>query len=467
MPLVHRKTANLHKEGNLIMNKIARRVFMVLAIMGVLFMALIAIFEIHRLYELRQNIEKIQDFAQRNDIVLKQTKDVQDRDNVLFSVKSNSDTNLAVKVSEELFNQKRPYKDYSLFAKLKKCSLENDGGIITFSANVDGECCFEGGDQECNYTFNLNGTRKRVFIPTSINEIETIKANIKSCIESAIKSIMPEDDVKKLNIKVLLYGETDVDYTKFAQEDFLYLNEKLTGAKNGAILLILFFLLYLFTLLSFIFPSRMVARAMFAGIALFISTYLTGGVAAGMFLVFAVVVLLDVFLSFTKSRFVTIATYIGFSIILDATIMKSGYVGYLFRGWSSLCFFEVLGFIQYVVSAIDFLMFAMLLDSMRYVIRNLNINPFADPEKEMVHIELASSLLPCLSKIEAKLSKYIKKSALLSPTYKISVREDLKENEYKIVKNEKVCGSKTLPSPELTDMDIDILVGLAILAKHN
>lgn len=118
MLLVHRKTANLHKEGNSIMNKIARRVFVVLAIMGVLFVAGIAIFEIHRLYELRQNIEKIQDFAQRNAIVLKQTKDVRDRDNVLSSVKSNSDTNLAAKVSEELFNPKHLYKDYSLFAKL-------------------------------------------------------------------------------------------------------------------------------------------------------------------------------------------------------------------------------------------------------------------------------------------------------------------------------------------------------------
>jgi len=449
------------------MNKIARRVFMVLAIMGVLFVAGIAIFEIHRLYELRQNIEKIQDFAQRNAIVLKQTKDVQNRDNVLSSVKSNSDTNLAAKVSEELFNPKHLYKDYRLFSKLQKCSLEKDGKIITFSATVDGECCFEDGDQECNYTFNLNGTRKRVFIPTSINEIETIKANIKSCIESAIKSIMPEADMEKLNIKVLLYGETDVDYTKFAQEDFLYLKEKLAGAKNGIILLILLFLLYLFTILSFMLSSRMVARAMFAGIALFISTYLTGGVAAGMFLVFAVVILLDVFISFTKSRFVTVVTYIVFSIILDATIMKSSYVEYLFRGWFSLCFFEASGFIQYVVSTIDFLMFAMLLDSMRYVIRNLNINPFAEPEKEMVHIELASSLLPYLSKIEAKLSRYIKNSGILAPKYNISVREDLKENEYKIVKDGKVCGSKTLPSTELTDMDIDILIGLAILAKHN
>ena len=468
------------------MNKIARRVFVMLAIMGVLFMAVLAGFEVHKVYELRHNIERIQEFAKRNDIVLKQTEDVQDNGKVLFSIKTNSDTNLAVKVGEELFNSKQCYKDYRLFTKLHECSLEKDGEIITFSAKVDGEYyivekgtgisykykennygIYYGPKEEMHPEFNENGTRKRICIPANINEIEIAKANIKTCIESVIKNITPEADMEKLNIKVLLYSETDVDYTKFAQEDFLYLKEELTYAKRFATSAILLFLLYLFTTLSFIFSSRMGSRAVFAGIALFISVYVLEGTAAGMFLVLAIVAMLDIFLSFTKNRFVTVITYIVFSIILDAVIMNSAFVKFSFCIGIEICFKPIAGFIIYIVSAIDMLMCAMLFKSMRYTIRDININPYADLEKETVHVNLASSFLPYLSKIETKLSRYTKNSSLLSPKYKISVGDDLKENEYKIVKDGKVCSSKILGSSELTDMDIDILVGSTILAKHN
>lgn len=480
------------------MNKIARRVFAVLSIASVLLMAGLVGFALNKVYVLCQHIERIQLFAKENGIVLKQTENIINNKKT-FEIKSNSDINLAIKVHEEFYNIENDdtlpfgiyFKNLLLYEKMYDCFLEKDKDAITLSAKIAGKYYlvekggrgyYEGKENEdgirCvsfmqkkerHFEFNENGTRKRILVPTDTNRFVNEKSYMKKCIESALKRVMPETDMGKYNINVLLCSETEIDYTKFAQDDFLYLKEKLENAKNFGEAAILLFLFYLFVMLSFIIYSRKVSSAVFVGIAFFIFVYVTNGSVAEIFFLVAVVVILDAFLSSEsiEKRFVAGIAYIVFVMILTVGFTDSERIeNFFFRG---IDFYleSASGFIKYIVSAINLLMCTMLFDSIRHAIRSLNINPFAELEKEIVHIELASSFLPCLSKIKEKLSRCIKNPDFFLPKYKISIREDLSENEYKIIKNGKVYTSKILPSAELSDVDIEILVGFVILAKHN
>lgn len=481
------------------MNKIARRVFAALAIASVLLMAGLVWFALNKVYALRQHIERIQVFAKENDIVLERTENILNNKKT-FEIKSNSDTNLAFRVVAEFYNPHNDdknllglyFENLSFLEKIYDCFLEKDGDVITFSAKIEGKCylvekgtgdnydsegnkheiCMRGiglsAEKEPHFEFNENGTRKRVFVPTDVNQFTDVKFYMRKCIGSALKSIVPEIDMEKVTINVQFYRETEVDYTKFVQEDFLYLKEKLEAAKNFGKSTILLFLFYLFAMLSFIISFRKVSSGVFAGIAFFISVYVMNGTVVGIFFVLAVVVILDAFLSSTsiEKRFLTVVAYIVFVMILGVSITSSDCIENIFFRGIEFYFDSASGFIKYIVSAIDILMCAMFLDGIRHVIRAFNMNPFTEFAKEIVHIELASSFLPCLSKIEERLSK-LKNSIFFSPKYKISISGELSENEYKIVKDGKVYASKTLTSDELTDTDLDILVGLAILAKHS
>lgn len=425
------------------MNKVEKKFFIIVAIVSVTFMAGIVGFNAYRLCELHQYIEKIQKFALENGIILRHQKDAQCRINKLPIIKSNSDSYISKLVAEKLYTE-----ESCLYRKLENCTLEKTEDTITFSAKLAGEYYLKGEADDSRYEFNTNGTRKRLFVPTDVSEVENAKA--------VIKSIIPG---QKDNIKIILTGENEPDGTKFLQEDFLYLMQTLEVRKKYTMSMFLLFLFYLSSATSLVFSSRIFIRSVFAVVALFISCFMLHIPVFAIFLMLVVFTVLDWFISFTKNRFIIGVYYLALSVILDASIMYSGYRITFDSDY-------IAEFIGFTVSAIDVFACSMLLDSIHRSIKDFNLTPVVDLNRRKVRIELAASFLPYITKLNASLSRYIKKNFFTS-CYEITINEKLNKNEYKVIKDGKLCSSKKIENEVMTDADIDILLGIVIIAKYN
>lgn len=430
------------------MSKTVRKLLVVVAIASILFMSTLIGFRFYRVYIFHQYLGRIQDFALENGIML----DVRENITDIKFLKSNTDSKLAMNVNNAL----RSY-DFSIYNRFLGSSLERVGNTVVFSANLNGDYHLKGKSDGRSYEFTENGMRKRFFLPADAETIETARSTIEKCIESSIKKYMPEYFEQGVNIKINLVSKSDD--TVFLQDDFLYLVNCLEEAKASAIWALLLFLFYLSASVSF-FVSGTFLQSLFAGIAFFISCFICHLPASTILLMLTILVVVNTLISLTKNRYVMGAVYLVLALILDFAIMHSPY-------GSSFGNELVADFIGFTVSAIDIFVCAILLDSVRHLLKDFNLTPSMEINKRTVCIELSQSFICYLAEIKTKLARYVPNIYPFVPGYEVIVNGELKENEYRITKDEKIFCSKVLDSSGISDVDIDIIVGTVIVAKNS
>ncbi|MBQ5432833.1 MAG: hypothetical protein IIU30_05190 [Treponema sp.] len=485
------------------MNKTARRVLVTMGFCSIVIMGVLSGVRIYRTHVLRQRVEKIREFALQTGVMLKPEDERYGSEISRQSIKSETDIALAQKVFDTLCR-----KNLSVWKKLDGWSLERIGNKIVSSANFAGEYQFKGsfdGDavRDFDYTyyeFNENGTRKRVLIPAGKKELDDARDAIRNCILSCIgqkdrvyrfgenkTELRNYEDVGELkNHNILSSAEEKVDVEVnltneprkdcFVKDDFLYLSHALECEEKCA-METLFLLLFFFpAIMSFIFYRCSFLRAFFAGVAVFMVYYILDRDVYSMIFMLLLFAAGNAFLFRINSKYLTglvlllLSMYLGHFIMgsLPWSGMYSPYeqtvwnTGYMDCGSAWL---ERL--IKLIVSAINIFACAVLLDCVGRCMNELGLNPVVEGKKQTVYVELSPSLTPSLGSIKLMLSRYVNDFNFFVVNYDVSINRELKENEYRLIKNEKVVCSKVLKSSEMSGMDLDTFVGAVIIAKRS
>ncbi len=451
------------------MNKTARRVLVTMGFCSIVIMGVLAGVRIYRTLVLRQRVEKLREFALQTGVMLKPEGERYDSEISRQSIKTKTESDIAL--AQEVLK-----KDLSVRKKLDGWTLERVGDKIVSSANFAGEHQFKGRfygnafrdlDYTC-YEFNENGTRKRIFIPAGKKKLEDARDAIRNCILSCI------GQKEKVDVEVNLTSEPRE--VSFVQEDFSYLSHAFECEEKCA-METLFLLLFFFpAIMSFIFYRCSFLRAFFAGTAIFMVYYILDRDIYSMIFMLLLFAAGNAFLFRINSKYLTglvlllLSMYLGYFIMgslpwsgmyspYEQTVWNTGYMD------CDSAWLERL--IKLIVSAINIFACAVLLDSVGRCMNELGLNPVIEGKKQTVYVELSPSLTPSLGNIKLMLSRYVNDFNFFVVNYDVSINRELKENEYRLIKNEKVVCSKVLKSSEMSGMDLDTFVGAVIIARRS